>query len=36
VPLSDDIRKVYTVDGKRLDKPQKGVNIIDSKKVLMK
>ena len=26
----------YTIDGKRLDKPQQGINVVDSKKVIVR
>jgi hypothetical protein len=29
-------RKVYTIDGKRINRPQQGINIIDSKKILIR
>ena len=28
--------KIFTLDGKRISKPQKGINIIDGKKVVVK
>ena len=29
-------KPIYTIDGKRIDRPQQGINIIDSRKILMK
>jgi hypothetical protein len=31
-----DSKSIYTIGGKRIDRPQQGINIIDNKKVLMK
>lgn len=37
VENSDAVSKpIYTIDGKRIDRPQQGINIIDSRKILMK
>ena len=37
VENSDVVSKpIYTIDGKRIDRPQQGINIIDSRKILMK
>ena len=37
VEYSDAVSKpIYTIDGKRIDRPQQGINIIDSRKILMK
>ena len=37
VENSDAVSKpIYTIDGKRIDRPQQGINIIDNRKVLMK
>jgi len=37
VENSDAVSKpIYTIDGKRVDRPQQGINIIDSRKILMK
>lgn len=37
VKNSDAVSKpIYTIDGKRIDRPQQGINIIDSRKILMK
>lgn len=37
VESSDAVSKpIYTIGGKRIDRPQQGINIIDNKKVLMK
>ena len=31
-----DIHQVYSLDGKRQERPQQGINIIDAKKVIIK
>jgi hypothetical protein len=31
-----DSKSIYTIGGKRIDRPQQGINIIDNKKVLLK
>jgi hypothetical protein len=31
-----DSKSIYTISGKRIDRPQQGINIIDNKKVLLK
>ena len=37
VENSDAVSKpIYTIDGKRIDRPKQGINIIDSRKILMK
>ena len=37
VENSDAVSKpIYTIEGKRIDRPQQGINIIDSRKILMK